>query len=179
MKNDTIWCEKRNALSQREPTAFMCFGALSVYTTQGGGGGGGWTAPADPPTHPPTSEIVSSRNMKFTNGGPKLETDLRDTNLLGLLITGRWGVFCPATAQTTNHIAKQRSSEDCHYIIGSGVPAATRGGISCPFRKLPGSSRPLVAWSSSGGGQGGGLENGMPCLKTPRRHLGKGGGGGL
>ena len=33
MNDDANWCEKRNALSEREPTAFMRFGALSAYST--------------------------------------------------------------------------------------------------------------------------------------------------
>ena len=39
------WCKERNPLSEREPTAFMLFGALSAYSTASGkcclwGGGG-------------------------------------------------------------------------------------------------------------------------------------------
>ena len=31
MKDEANWGEKRNALSEREPTAFMLFGALSAF----------------------------------------------------------------------------------------------------------------------------------------------------
>ena len=46
MKDNANWCEKRNALSERELTAFMLFGALSAYLglayRAAGGGGVSW-----------------------------------------------------------------------------------------------------------------------------------------
>ena len=33
MKDTANWCERRNALSEREPTALLLFGALSAYGT--------------------------------------------------------------------------------------------------------------------------------------------------